>query len=349
MKKSLLVLGVAVAALASCTNEEVVSVPEGRAIGFNSFVNNNTKAVTEVNGTNLTSFYVFGNYGEGTWTPVYTNVEVKGNAVGDDSEWTPTQVAYWQASEKYRFAAYSNGNSSTTATFDAASQKMTFAGYNAVDNQKDLIVAIPAELTSNADVTQNEDVNLSFYHMLSQVKFTFNTTDSKDYTMKISDVKVESATVQADGTYTYNASANLINWETNPTTGTYEFGTLNDIAADIASDGSTNSLALLVIPQGDTKDLNVTFTATFWDAAHSEESPIAKGNFTAPLTYEGQSLAEGTTANTWTPGFKYNYSVTINGSTIDPDLEEKVIKFNVDVVDGWDTATDITTTPSKQS
>lgn len=345
MKKSLFVLGVAVAALASCTNEEVVSMPEGRAIGFNSFVNNNTKAVTEVNGTNLTSFYVFGNYGEGTWTPVYTNVEVKGGAVGDDSEWTPTEVAYWEVSEKYRFAAYSNGNSSTTATFDAASQKMTFAGYKAVDNQKDLIVAIPAEVTSDADATQNDDVNLSFYHMLSQVKFTFNTTDSKDYTMKISDVKVENATVQADGTYTYDAGGNTIDWKGSATSGTYEFGTLNDIAEDIAPDGSTNSLALLVIPQENTNTLNVTFTATFWDAAHSEESPIAKGNFRASLAYEGQSLALGTTANTWTPGFKYNYSVTINGSTIDPDLEEKVIKFNVDAVDGWDDATGMLPTP----
>ena len=63
------------------------------------------------------------------------------------------------------------------------------------------------------------------------------------------------------------------------------------------------------------------------------------------MAYEGQSLALGTTANTWTPGFKYNYSVTINGSTIDPDLEEKVIKFNVDAVDGWDDATGMLPTP----
>lgn len=163
--------------------------------------------------------------------------------------------------------------------------------------------------------------------------------------MKISDVKVENATVQADGTYTYNAAGNTIDWKGSATSGTYKFGTLNDIAADIAPDGSTNSLALLVIPQDDTNTLNVTFTATFWDAAHSEGSPIAKGNFKASLAYEGQSLAQGTTANTWTPGFKYNYSVTINASTIDPGLKEKVIKFNVEAVDDWDAATGIQPTP----
>ena len=39
MKKSFFVLGVAVAALASCTNEEVVDMPQSRAIQFGTFVN----------------------------------------------------------------------------------------------------------------------------------------------------------------------------------------------------------------------------------------------------------------------------------------------------------------------
>lgn len=67
MKKSLFVLGVAVAALASCTQSEVLEVAENRAIQFNTFVNNNTKAVTEINAADgLTSFYVFGYHGDNT-------------------------------------------------------------------------------------------------------------------------------------------------------------------------------------------------------------------------------------------------------------------------------------------
>ena len=45
MKKSLLMLGAAAMMLASCTQNEVVEVAESRAIGFDAFVNNNTKAV----------------------------------------------------------------------------------------------------------------------------------------------------------------------------------------------------------------------------------------------------------------------------------------------------------------
>ena len=45
MKKSIFLLGMAVAALASCTNEEVTQVAENRTIGFaGAFVDNATKA-----------------------------------------------------------------------------------------------------------------------------------------------------------------------------------------------------------------------------------------------------------------------------------------------------------------
>ena len=70
MKKSFLMLGVAVAALASCSNEEVVDMPQSRAIQFETFVNHSTRSsVTETTEENLNKFFVFGNYGEGTWTP----------------------------------------------------------------------------------------------------------------------------------------------------------------------------------------------------------------------------------------------------------------------------------------
>ena len=62
MKRSLFMLGVAVAALSGCSQSEILEVAEGRAIGFSSFVNNNTRAVTEVTEGNLSQYYVFGNY-----------------------------------------------------------------------------------------------------------------------------------------------------------------------------------------------------------------------------------------------------------------------------------------------
>lgn len=339
MKKSLFLLGVAVAALTSCTNNEVMEVAENRAIGFSSFVGNTTKAVTELNKDNLNKFFVFGNYGTGTWTPVYTNVAVNGGNVGDNSEWTPELTAYWQTSQAYRFAAYSDGgNKFANASFAPETQALTLTGYTVGNN--DLIAAIPAEITSNADATKNEDVNLSFYHMLSRVKFTFTNTDSYDYTMAISNIKVN-AIKTATGKYTYNVGGNTIDWTESTSTGDYDFGTLSDIAQAVNPDGSTHSVELFVIPQSNAA-LEVTFDAAFSDAA----GEIAKGTFKGSLSYTGTG-SSATTA--WAPGYMYNYTVEINGSTIDPTLNQKVIKFNVDAVEGWEDDGNQDVTPSKQS
>ena len=341
MKKSFFVLGVAVAALASCTNEEVVDMPQSRAIQFGTFVNHSTRSsVTETTKENLNKFFVFGNYGEDTWTPVYTNVEVTGGKVGDESTWTPVQTAYWETGEKYNFGAYSNGNSKleTGVSFEAQSQKLTFSNYTVGTN--DLIVAIPKTTASATDATSNEPVALSFYHMLSQVKFTFNNTDSPDYIMKISDIKVN-AVKNCEGSATYAASgAPSIEWETQSvSTVDYNFGTIEDIAAPVS--GDSHSTTCFVIPQPNT-NLQVTFTATFSDKSEKE---IAKNEFTGKLSYQGDK--EGTEKGEWTPGFKYNYTVEINGSTIDPDLEQQEIKFKVSAVDEWENTDDTTVTPNK--
>ena len=64
MKKSLFVLGVAVAALASCTNEETVQVSQGLTIGFSGTgVDNVTKA--DITSADFHQFLVYGGYGAG--------------------------------------------------------------------------------------------------------------------------------------------------------------------------------------------------------------------------------------------------------------------------------------------
>lgn len=312
MKKSFFVLGVVVAALASCTNEEVVDMPQSRAIQFGTFVNHSTRSsVIETTETDFKKFFVFGSYDD-SWTPVYTNVQVDGGTVGTEGTvWNPTQTAYWIEGKKYRFGAYFDGeNPNNNVSFNAEERKLTFENYT-VDNTKDLIVAISEEKTAQA--SDNAPVNLSFYHMLSQVKFTFNNTDSYDYKMEISDIKVN-AVKTTTGTATYNESgAPSINWKhQDVSTEEYDFGTLGDIAEEF-TDG-THTTTCFVIPQPNTS-LEVSFTATFKD---KNDKTIAVNEFTGDLKYSGDK--EGTKEDEWTPGFKYNYTVTINGSTINPDL-----------------------------
>ena len=128
-------------------------------------------------------------------------VEVTGGKVGDQSEWTPTQTAYWKENSTYHFGAYSNGNGSFDgASFNAATQALQFQNYTAGEN--DLIAAIADEKTTGADVTNEIAVPLTFKHLLSEVKFTFKNTDSHDYTMEISNIQIASATTTASGSYT---------------------------------------------------------------------------------------------------------------------------------------------------
>ncbi len=341
MKKSFFVLGVAVAALASCTNEEVVDMPQSRAIQFGTFVNHSTRSsVIETTDQTLNKFFVFGSYDD-SWTPVYTNVQVDGGTVGTGGTvWNPTQTAYWIDGKKYRFGAYSDGeNPNENVSFNADKQELTFEDYTA-DNNKDLIVAIPEEKTAQA--SNNAPVELSFYHMLSQVKFTFKNTDSYDYKMEISDIKV-TAVKTADGTATYNESGvPSIVWNTqDASTEEYDFGTIDDIAEPV--NGDSHSTTCFVIPQNNEK-LEVTFDAIFSDKNGVE---IKRSTFTGNLKYTGN--ATGTEQNEWTQGFKYNYTVTINGSTVNPDLESQKIQFEVEVVNEWDSATETPVTPKENS
>ena len=344
MKKSMFLLGIATVALASCTNEEVVEMPQNRAIGFSTFVNNSTRALTELTDAenSFTKFYVFGSYGSAsTWTSVFTNTEVKGGKVDGTSKWTPTNAAYWEPSQSYLFAAYSNGNGSTTADFDEVTNTLTISNYDVLTQQKDLIAALGSH-TTDADVSNEDPIDLSFKHMLSQVKFTFNNTDSHDYTMKISDIKIANSVTTATGTYT---TAGVGAWN-GDATGTYTFADLDDIAAQ----NPENTRDLFVIPQ-DNENLVVTFTATLFDSSHSEESPNAIGTFKGSLKYT-KNTVDGTEDNKWTAGFKYNYTATINGSDLhdpddpdNPDKDPKPIEFTVSAVGEWLSADDTTLNP----
>lgn len=108
MKKMLLVLGVAVAALTSCTSDEVVEVNSTATIQFESFVNRGTRSVTAVenpdnvndgNLSGLKEFYVFGYYGNGS--SVFNNVSVTKVEEGNSIVWNYGSAKPWAADQIY--------------------------------------------------------------------------------------------------------------------------------------------------------------------------------------------------------------------------------------------------------
>lgn len=329
MKRSLFLLGMAAAVLSSCTNEDVVDVAQNRTIRFDTFVNNNTRAVTEVTTENLSSYYLFGKYGDVTG---YYSVLVFDNEPS-------SAIAYWTANKYYAFGAYANGNGNQidNATFDANTGKLTFPGYTP-DDEKDLVAAT-ARAEAGADVTNKDAVPLQFAHMLSQVKFTFKTKVADSYTIKISDLKFNAINT-ADGSYSKTTeSTGTIDWTENTSNGDYTYKVMFDIANKDMD--YTDSDVKLVIPQGNTDQISVTFTATL--SGPGIDGEVNK-EFTANLGYEAGSISD-TEANTWTPGYRYNYTATINADNIKDDLKE--IKFETEVTP-WKDANDTTVTLSEK-
>ena len=319
MKKSLFWLGAAAMALASCTNSEVMEVAENRAIGFSSFVGKPTKAVTPV--TSLSdNYYVFGNYGDGTGT---WNGQAFNNEIN-------TATYYWQTGKIYRFGAYADGaggkietsGTGATVAFSATDKKLTFTNYTPNDS-KDLVVAATADISAD-NYTGGGAVPLTFSHMLSQVKLTFTTDAADTYKLTITDVKINNAVSTATGTFIEGTGAS---WDTGTAQGyIYEDFKTTDSGSGIAiSKEAPASQVKLVIPQGSTNSLTVTFTATI----KSEDSGTT--NFTANLTH-----AQSGHANTWMPGYCYNYTAYVELSKVIDNAGSKVKITFTPTVTPWE-------------
>ena len=323
MKRSLFMLGVAVAALSGCSQSEILEVAEGRAIGFSSFVNNNTRAVNEVTKDNLSEYYVFGNYGNdgaSDWSGQAFNNELN------------TTLYYWQPGKIYRFGAYADGNggkiASSAVNFDAATQKLTFTNYTPEDT-KDLVAAVTENQTANDHSNEkNDPVQLNFKHLLSQVKLTFTSTAAATYKLTISDVRIAEAVSTCTGDYT----ASGVTWNTGGTTTksgyVYDFfGTEDRVISSEVSQYQSK----LVIPQSGTELLYVYFTATIKGEKPSG-SKISTKNFRAAL---GHTAAD-VDANAWEPSYCYNYIANVEIKDIVDNPDNLVeINFKVTGVEEW--------------
>lgn len=320
MKKGLMMLGVAAIALASCTQNEVVEVAESRAIGFDAFVNNNTKAVTEVNKGNLTSFYVFGDYAEGTSIAFNNTKATKG-----EKGFIPENPAYWKTGETYTFGAYADGtknNKLTTATFENG--KLTISGYT-VDDANDLVATTVTGIKApEAGVEQS--VPLTFKHMLAKVKFTFSTDAVPDaYKMTVSNIVFNG--IKSNATCELS-DAQVCTW-TGGEAGDYTITGLADYANGEEKVSTTDAL---IIPQV-TTNIKAKFTVTVYSEADLENA-LATRDFELSLN-----------GTNWQPGYYYNYSATINPDDVDNNM--KPITFTVEDVEGWTSngETDITPKP----
>ena len=298
MKKSLFVLGVAVAALASCTNEEVVDIADSNAIKFSdAFVGKAVRSsVVPITTAGIDKFYVMGTKAN---TSFFDNVEVyKQNGM-----WGYDALKQWETAS-YAFSAYSNGGEkiSTGVTFTAA-DGLKIADY-VVDNsaKKDLIMSVSG---TNLDAA-NTPIEYTFKHALSMIKFTLNSSLGNN-TVTISNLTMKAIKTTGDATLA-NSTSN-VTW-TVDNTPTENFAS-DEFTTTQGTPGASDEF--VVIPQNGS-NLEVTLTAKLTDADGTEVTIVLTASI---ASYD------------WQAGLRYNYTATITGTDMN------LIEFDDPTVDDW--------------
>ena len=338
MKKSLWMLGAAVAALTSCTQNEVVDIAENRAIGFEPYVGKMTRAVQNINSADQINYFnVFGYHAnhtngvpEGNFSEEFNNHWVK-QATGTDGNayWMNEKAGYWDADQLFRFAAYTNGSNVEkveNATYDPVQDVLTIPGYVVTDSiasapaeKPDLLAAISGDRITTS-VSGNADVIFNFRHILTKITLVLY-NNSTNMNLHYHDLSVANMYKKGDCILSYNNGTPKANWDNLDEQGTFRFGSYElSHPTEGTATHTTKLVDFYVIPQS--SNLTLTFSTHQTDA---------NGNSAMPASYSTNLSVEsvaGTGKTNWLPGHHYRYNIML-GET------GHVIAFDVNGIVDW--------------
>lgn len=319
MKKGLLMLGVAVLALASCTNEEVLNVSDSRAIGFTgTSIDNITKA--DITSTDFAQFNVYGGYTTKD-KPVFENISVTKD--DESGQWSYSPAQYWVAGT-WNFAGYAGGNSIESKEWANETGVLTLEVNSDATHQNDVIFATSKKenakgITVSDPATYTTPVSLNFTHLLSKIQFKFTKEEASlgGVTVKLTGFKVSGLTTKGkwiDDVQTEIAPA---------TTGDYtDFAE----AQEIDQTNGAPTAEFYVIPQ------NVTTFAieVMAEVTDVNGTLIKKGKVTANVPTS--------TIKDWAAQTKYVYTAELKNDNIPPTegSDAKPIEFTGSASD-WTT------------
>lgn len=335
MKKTLFA-ALALAFVASCSNEEVVEMAQKEAISFeNAFVNNSTRSVSDpsltLDGTNkLANFQVYGFVADShLFGADGTEVSKNGNA------WTYTETQYWIKDAKYNFAAVApvtNGGWVVKDNTEPSKNSVTLTVTN-TDGTNDVLYAHSGEITGQAP-NQNSPVAFTFNHIMSKVKFSFlNSYNASNTVIRVRNIKITNAyktcdvtLASTDKTTDQTVSSTIATWATlsGDKNVTLDFGNASTIAAnntesDIAIGAEMESYNERLLIPGQAI-YNVTFIVDI----------VVDGDVIA--TYDKHTA---TVNHNFVAGYAYDIKATINEKNIDPANEQQAIQFTVTAINDW--------------
>ena len=234
MKKNYLWGICAVMALSSCSQDDVVSVPQ-TSINYSVVTNKASRAQDVFCNNNLPDhFYVSAELTQGTTNPVtyFTEDLVTVNSA---NSCTQENLRYWPEEGTLDFYAYANGDkvngTPTAVNFSLAEKEIT--GYEVgttVAEQKDLIYAVEKGKGKPAADASTKDVSLNFRHALSQIVFQAQNLNPNIY-VEISGVEIHNVANKGDFTFpAASTTTNITDHDQNGTNqitpqGTWTLGT----------------------------------------------------------------------------------------------------------------------------
>ncbi len=322
MKRSLLILVATAAVWTGCSKTETIDQPQGMAIGFtNAYIGNpvDSKAVGIIEQDSIDEFIVYGGYND--MTHVFNGVSVTGSA--NTNEWSYTTTRYWVAGKTYKFAAYAPSGISGMVEPDFATGTLNFTDYvSDPSNQYDLIYNAADSITT-PDPLENPlgKVQFEFSHLLSMIKFTFNSGFANDIKVTVDSLNVSGMVSQ--GNYTGKTGTWTPGSETVSTGAAFTEMASKTAVNATGGNTSASSVDFAVIPQeiGDSTTVTVSFNVRVQDNLQ---------NYIIGNEGAGVNVSATLPAYTWTAGNRYNYTVTIKGENVDLFP----IEFGTPTVDG---------------
>lgn len=299
--KKLFISMLAVAALASCSQEDVIVADKGDLIGFNSFVENSTRAddpsySTSGKGVALTQFDVYGAVKAGdAYLNIFAgNTVSKGGADYGDA-WSMANDApkhYWIAGANYIFDAVVDA---TEVVKDNATGLPTQLKYSA-STQKDMLHN--RVTTTGKPATNDGIVTFNFTHLLSKVNFTVTNEDkgATGYSFVVKNINFE-----GNVTGVYNVA-----------TATWDNAQFTTGDTTLGNERTVNSATVkdIVVPTDDDK-VELVKEVLFLPGTYAI-------TFTVDILYNGEVVtttnypAEDTYTQKLEQNKAYNFNVTVS-------------------------------------
>ena len=311
--KKLFIATLAIAALASCNNDQVINFDKYPINFGDAFVDNSVRATDPSYGTGkpVDHFNVYGMMDGTNDVNIYAGALVTKNSHDYGEVWdiaAGTPVRYWVDGVTFNFAAVVDADGVATDANDMPTGLTWTAA-----NQKDMLYDYVSYTTAPADGL----VKFTFEHLLSKINFVAeNTTTSADYTYTITNIAVTNAITKG----VYNTADGL--WTTT-TTGSQAFGDITTF-----TDGLGESASEVLFVPGIQPELTVTYNISFKGTQFKTETKTFNNiviknadNTTTPLTLEANKA--------------YNFKVSVG--------LDKEIKFTATAnVGGWENEDNVT-------